>query len=180
VLPMISLLTQANIPSFDASSYISSITNNASALPNISIAISGSSYRALINGADFIAAADNRTTNSTDPAQISGLLQATTYLAGLSGGSWLVGSIYINNFSSVVQLRDGSSGSSVWQFGNSIFQGPASNGLSILNTADYYSNILSEVGAKANAGFDTSITDYWDVPFHISSSTPLTAVVRAL
>ena len=161
MLPMISLLTRANIPGFDASSYISGIANNASTLPNIGIAISGGGYRALMNGAGFIAAADNRTTNSTGSGQIGGLLQATTYLAGLSGGSWLVGSIYINNFSSVVQLRDGSSGSSVWQFGNSIFQGPASSGLSILNTTDYYSNILSEVSAKANAGFDTSITDYW-------------------
>jgi lysophospholipase len=161
VAPMISFLTRANISGFDASSYISGIANNASALPNIGIAISGGGYRALMNGAGFVAAADNRTTNSTNSGQIGGLLQATTYLAGLSGGSWLIGSLYTNNFSSVVQLRDGSSGSSVWQFGNSIFQGPASSGLSILNTADYYSTILSEVTAKANAGFDTSITDYW-------------------
>jgi lysophospholipase len=158
---MISFLTRARIPGFDASSYISGIANNASALPNIAIAISGGGYRALMNGAGFVAAADNRTTNSTNTGQIGGLLQATTYLAGLSGGSWLVGSIYMNNFSSIVQLRDGSSGSSVWQFGNSIFQGPTSSGLSIYNMSDYYSNIISEVTAKAKAGFDTSITDYW-------------------
>ncbi len=159
--PMISFITRVNIPGFDASSYISAIANNASALPNIGIAISGGGYRALMNGAGFIAAADNRTTNSSNAGQIGGLLQSTTYLAGLSGGSWLVGSLYTNNFSSVVQLRDGSRGSSVWQFGNSIFQGPASSGLSILNTADYYSTIFNEVAAKANGGFDTSITDYW-------------------
>lgn len=158
---LISFLTRVNMPEFDASSYILGIANNASALPNIAIAISGGGYRALMNGAGFVAAADNRTTNSTNTGQIGGLFQATTYLAGLSGGSWLVGSIYMNNFSSVVQLRDGSSGSSVWQFGNSIFQGPASSGISIYNTSDYFSNIISEVTAKAKAGFDTSITDYW-------------------
>lgn len=45
--------------------------------------------------------------------------------------------------------------------------------LSILNTADYYSNILSEVNAKANAGFDTSITDYWgrDLSYQLINAT---------
>jgi lysophospholipase len=77
--PMISFLTRANIPGFDASSYISGIANNASALPNIAIAISGGGYRVLMNGAGFVAAADNRTTNSTNTGHIGGLLQAITF-----------------------------------------------------------------------------------------------------
>jgi lysophospholipase len=110
---MTSFLARPNIPGFDASSYINSISNNASALPNIGIAISGGGYRALMNGAGFVAAADNRTTNSTNASQLGGLLQATTYLAGLSGGGWLVGSLFTNNFSSAQDLRDGSSSSCV-------------------------------------------------------------------
>ncbi|EHL00667.1 putative Lysophospholipase 1 [Glarea lozoyensis 74030] len=94
---------------------------------------------------------------------IGGLLQATTYLAGLSGGGWLVTSLYSNNFSSVETLRDGSPDSSVWKFGNSIFEGPNSDGIQILSTADYFRTISDEVSGKADAGlgFNTSITDYW-------------------
>lgn len=158
---MTSWLSRMNISNFDATSYINGIRNNVSALPNIGIAVSGGGYRALMNGAGFLAAADNRTNNATNRGQIGGLLQSATYLAGLSGGGWLVGSIYTNNFSSVQDLRDGSKGSSVWQFGNSIFEGPASDGIQILSTADYYSTIEDEVSSKEDAGFNTSITDYW-------------------
>ncbi|KAL5353023.1 Lysophospholipase 1 [Pseudogymnoascus australis] len=159
--PMKDLLGRANITGFDAAAYIEKHRDNATALPNIGIAVSGGGYRALMNGAGFLAAADSRTVNATGKGGIGGLLQAATYLSGLSGGSWLVGSIYSNNFSSVVTLRDGSPGSSVWQFGNSIFQGPKEDGLSILNTAEYYKNIMNQVDSKKNAGYEVSITDYW-------------------
>ncbi|TVY88919.1 Lysophospholipase [Lachnellula willkommii] len=161
VAPMQAWLSRMNISGFDASSYINGIKDNATALPNIGIAISGGGYRALMNGAGFIAASDNRTNNATNTGQIGGLLQATTYLAGLSGGGWLVGSIYSNNFSSVEDLRDGSKGSSVWQFGNSIFEGPDNDGIQVLSSVDYYHDIVNEVSDKENAGFNVSITDYW-------------------
>jgi lysophospholipase len=157
---MIEWLSRMNISGFDASSYINGVRNNASELPNIGIAVSGGGYRALMNGAGFVAAADNRVDNSTNTGQIGGLLQATTYLAGLSGGGWLVGSIYNNNFSSVTTLRDGSPDSSVWQFGNSIFEGPK-RGAQILSTVDYFSTITDEVQKKRDAGYNASITDYW-------------------
>jgi lysophospholipase len=158
---MTSWLSRMNISNFDATSYMNGIRNNVSALPNIGLAVSGGGYRALMNGAGFLAAADNRTNNATNRGQIGGLLQSATYVAGLSGGGWLVGSIYTNNFSSVQDLRDGSKGSSVWQFGNSIFEGPASNGIQILSTANYFSTIQDEVSSKEDAGYNTSITDYW-------------------
>ncbi|KAH8764532.1 lysophospholipase catalytic domain-containing protein [Hyaloscypha sp. PMI_1271] len=159
--PMTSWLSRMNISNFDATSYMNSIRNNVSALPNIGLAVSGGGYRALMNGAGFLAAADNRTDNATNRGQIGGLLQSATYVAGLSGGGWLVGSIYTNNFSSVQDLRDGSKGSSVWQFGNSIFEGPASDGIQILSTANYFSTIQDEVASKEDNGYNTSITDYW-------------------
>ncbi|KAL3420984.1 lysophospholipase plb1 [Phlyctema vagabunda] len=161
IAPMVSWLSRMNISDFDATSYINSVSGNASTLPNIGIAISGGGYRAMLNGAGFVAAADDRTTNSTNTGQIGGLLQATTYLAGLSGGGWLVGSIYTNNFSSVEALRDGSDGSSIWQFGNSIFEGPETGSIQLLSTVDYFSTIRDQVESKADAGFGTAITDYW-------------------
>lgn len=159
--PMKDLLSRLNISGFDAAAYIDSHKNNATALPNIALAISGGGYRALMNGAGFVAAADSRTENSTQAGGIGGLLQASTYFAGLSGGGWLVGSMFANNFSSVTTLRDGSPGSNVWRFDNSIIEGPADSGLSILNTAAYYSDIVSQVEQKSSAGYNTSITDYW-------------------
>ncbi|KAH6657293.1 lysophospholipase [Truncatella angustata] len=159
--PLTAFLTASNITGFDAESYISSNQGNLTAIPNVAIAVSGGGYRALMNGAGFVAAADNRINGTSEAYGIGGLLQSSTYLAGLSGGGWLVGSIYANNFSTVVQLRDGSPGSSVWAFDSSIFEGPEESGLSILNTAEYWNDIYDQVTAKSNAGFETSITDYW-------------------
>lgn len=150
-----------NISGFDAVSYINGIQSNVSALPNVAIAASGGGYRALMNGAGFLAATDSRTTNATAPGGIGGLLQSATYVAGLSGGGWLVGSIYTNNFSSVETLRDGSPGSSVWQFQNSILEGPNSDGVQLFSSADYWHNLLDEVATKEDSGFNTSLTDYW-------------------
>ncbi|TID07667.1 Lysophospholipase [Colletotrichum higginsianum] len=153
-------LTRANIPNFDAGAYIDRASSSSSRLPNIAIAVSGGGYRALMNGAGFLAAADSRTPNSTSAGGIGGLLQSATYLAGLSGGGWLVGSIFTNNFSTVTDLQRGSQGSSVWKFDRSIFSGPRDSGLSILNTAEYWRDVARQVSAK-DEGFEVSITDYW-------------------
>ncbi len=115
-----------------------------------------------MNGAGALAAFDSRTTNSTSPGHLGGLLQATTYLSGLSGGAWLVGSLFMNNFTGVPTLLSDNT-STVWEFGNSIFTGPATSGLQILSTVQYYDNIYDTVNEKAEAGFNTSITDYWSV-----------------
>ncbi|KAI2626039.1 lysophospholipase catalytic domain-containing protein [Hypomontagnella submonticulosa] len=159
--PMVQFLRNSGLTDFDAAGYVTSHAQNFSIVPNIGIAVSGGGYRALMNGAGFIAAADSRVPGSTDKGGIGGLLQASTYLAGLSGGGWLVGSIFANNFSTVVQLRDGYDGSSLWQFSNSIFQGPKGKGLSIVNTVEYWDDVLDQVDDKRNAGYDASITDYW-------------------
>lgn len=159
--PMMDFLRGSNIDGFDAPAYIESHRTNFTALPNVGIAVSGGGYRAMMNGAGFIAAADLRTPGATDKGGIGGLLQLSTYVAGLSGGGWLVGSIYANNFSTVTALRDGSQGSSVWKLDRSILQGPKEKGLSIVNTASYWDDVHSAVETKADAGYNTTITDYW-------------------
>ncbi|WYZ44069.1 hypothetical protein EsH8_VII_000505 [Colletotrichum jinshuiense] len=160
VEPMREFLVRANISGFDAGAYIDRVRSSATELPNIALAVSGGGYRALMNGAGFLAAADSRTPNSTSAGGIGGLLQSATYLAGLSGGGWLVGSMFTNNFSSVVDLQRGSEGSAVWKFDRSIFQGPKESGLSILNTAEYWRDVARQVDSK-DQGFEVSITDYW-------------------
>ncbi|KAI1090334.1 lysophospholipase catalytic domain-containing protein [Rostrohypoxylon terebratum] len=159
--PLVQFLRRSNLTDYDYAGYITSNSQNFSVVPNIGIAVSGGGYRALMNGAGFVAAADSRVAGSTDSGGIGGLLQSSTYLAGLSGGGWLVGSIFANNFSTVVQLRDGYEGSALWQFSNSIFEGPKSRGISIVNTVEYWDEIMDQVDDKRDAGYDVSITDYW-------------------
>ena len=161
--PLRQFLGRMNITDFDASAYIQANRNNASALPNVAIAFSGGGYRALMNGAGAIAAFDDRTPNATNTGQLGGLLQVSNYVAGLSGGSWLVGSIFINNFTTVGTLQ--ASSGSLWNFERSIFDGPAKKGISPLNTVEYYNQIAKAVKSKSQANFNTSITDYWYVIF---------------
>jgi lysophospholipase len=164
VSAMRNLLGRMNITGLDTNSYIDSVATNVSALPNIAIAGSGGGYRALMNYAGAVAAFDNRTSNSTGTGQLGGLLQASTYLAGLSGGSWLVGSLFMNNFSSVENILSQNtpkSNGGTWQFANSILEGPEESGLSVLNTAEYLKDIYDTVQDKNDAGYETTITDYW-------------------
>jgi lysophospholipase len=154
------LLVRAGIEGFDAGQYIDNHRSNTSALPNIAIAFSGGGYRALLNGAGALAAFDSRTPNATSRGHLGGLLQASTYTAALSGGGWMIGSIYANNFSSVQNILDHTD---IWQFQNSLFEGPPTGDIQILSTADYFRNLEDTVSSKADAAgmFNTSLTDYY-------------------
>lgn len=91
VQPMIDFLKRANIDGFDAEAYINKVASGVKDLPNVAIAASGGGYRALMNGAGFVAAADSRTQGSTGRGGIGGLLQASTYLyapPGSKPSSW--------------------------------------------------------------------------------------------
>ena len=154
------LLGRLNITGFDVATYFSKHAKNMSNLPNVAIAASGGGYRACLNGGGAIQAFDSREENSTLPGHLGGLLQSATYLAGLSGGGWLVGSIYVNNFTTISSLLDENT-SSVWEFENSIFEGPATSSSQVFSSAEYFANIESDVSDKSDAGFNTSITDYW-------------------
>ena len=112
--PMQDFLGRMKIPNFDAISYIKNHASNVSMLPNVALAFSGGGYRALLSGGGALKAFDSRTTNATGAGQLGGLLQSTTYVAGLSGGSWLVGSMFLNNFSSIEALQQETQGS-LWE-----------------------------------------------------------------
>ncbi|SMN18907.1 similar to Saccharomyces cerevisiae YOL011W PLB3 Phospholipase B (lysophospholipase) involved in phospholipid metabolism [Maudiozyma saulgeensis] len=74
-------------------------------VPKIGIAISGGGYRSMLTGAGILSAMDDRTINSTVNG-LGGLLQSTSYIAGVSGGNWLVGSLAWNNWTSVQSIID--------------------------------------------------------------------------
>jgi lysophospholipase len=119
------VLSRANISDIDTDSYINNLTSAGTGLPRVAIAISGGGYRALMNGAGALAAFDNRSTNATEAGHLGGLLQSATYLSGLSGGSWLVGSLYVQNFTTVESIIFSTQGflSTLWQFDESILDG---------------------------------------------------------
>ena len=74
----------------------------------------------MLSGAGAIAAFDSR---STSPTPLGGLLQSSTYLAGLSGGSWLVGTIYTQNYTSVQDILNNDGPDSIWNLENSVATG---------------------------------------------------------
>jgi lysophospholipase len=105
---MVDLLQRVGIKDSDVKQYFGTHKGNYSALPNVAIAFLGGGYRAMLNGAGVLAAFDSRTSNSTSAGHLGGLLQSSTYVSALSGGGWLIGSIFANNFTSVEAIiREG-------------------------------------------------------------------------
>ena len=153
---MKTFLNRVNITGFDAGQYLDGLTGTAN-VPTVAISVSGGGYRAMLNGAGAIKAWDERTPGATDAGNLGGLLQSATYITGLSGGSWLLGSIYVNNFTQIDTLA---SGENTWNLDNDLFQGPPKQ-WDPLSTVQYWSEIHDAVMAKQKAGFRVSITDIW-------------------
>ncbi|PWY92825.1 lysophospholipase Plb3 [Aspergillus heteromorphus CBS 117.55] len=145
---------------FDAVSYLTDHASNISNIPNVGIAVSGGGYRSLTTGGGALKAFDSRTKDANQPGHLGGLLQSATYLSGLSGGGWLVGSIYLNNFTTISDLQTYREGQ-VWQFQHSIMKGPKLEGLQSWDTVQYYRDLAKAVAGKKAAGFNISLTDYW-------------------
>ncbi|KAK9451588.1 lysophospholipase catalytic domain-containing protein [Limtongia smithiae] len=146
---IIEYLDRLNLTDFNATDFLKN-TNLT-----IGIAFSGGGYRAMLSGAGFMAAFDDRTPGATDENHVGGLLQSATYMAGLSGGSWLVGSVAINNFPTIVDLQ---ADEDVWDISSSIFN---PGGWEVWDTAEYYAELVEDVDSKKDAGFNTSLTDLW-------------------
>ncbi|KAI3406907.2 hypothetical protein KGF56_000199 [Candida oxycetoniae] len=149
-------LNHANMTDIDVDAYAK---GNRSI--HIGLAFSGGGYRAMLNGAGQLSALDSRTRNNDFNEQnssisgLGGLLDATTYIAGLSGGSWLVGSIVMNNFTSVQQIVDQNK---IWDLTRSIFNYGKFN---IKKSYKYYKGISDDIEAKRKAGFELTLTDTW-------------------
>lgn len=104
-------LGRADMQDFDANSFIDSYS------PTVALAFSGGGYRAMLSGAGAVKAMDIRTPGANGRGQVGGLLQSATYFSGLSGGSWLLGSVFLNNFTTIADLQ---ASKDVWDFTNSI------------------------------------------------------------
>lgn len=147
-LNLASYLHSVELEDFDVSSFL----NEAS--PTIGLAFSGGGYRALLIGAGEYAALDART-NISQGVGLGGILQSSSYISGLSGGAWLVGSVVCNNLISIDELIHNNT---LWQTTNSILNYFDDN---IVDQLLMWIDIGEQVRSKQDAGFSISITDVW-------------------
>ncbi|TFK49593.1 lysophospholipase [Heliocybe sulcata] len=134
---------------------------NTSALPTIAIAVSGGGYRAAMFGAGVMNAFDGRNESAAE-AGTGGLLQATSYMAGLSGGSWLVYSLAQANFPTIEELVLGPPNPEITGYGGwttslgTLTLDPSANGT--LNY-EYMNQTTAAITGKYDAGYPVSIVD---------------------
>jgi lysophospholipase len=141
--------TQAPLPD-----YVSAILGSGSApwshTPTLGIAVSGGGYRAAIFGAGAMNALDGRNATSQG-AGTGGLLQAASYVSGLSGGSWLVGSLAQADFPMLGDLVKG------W---NAKFD-PLQPTKDATKDAGFFQALVAEIRGKHDVGFQISFADIW-------------------
>ncbi|ODV81899.1 lysophospholipase precursor [Suhomyces tanzawaensis NRRL Y-17324] len=139
-------LKAANMSDFDVDSFL------ADKHINIALTFSGGGLRAMYCGAGQLNALDLR---SSGNSPLKGILQASTYVAGLSGGSWLVGSLALQNFQSVEDIL---SQGKLWDSSGSVIRPYRFN---VVENTLQFTRIGFDILAKQAAFFLTSITDIW-------------------
>ncbi|KAA1474012.1 phospholipase B [Dentipellis sp. KUC8613] len=139
--------------------------------PKISISVSGGGYRAAQYGAGVMSAIDARN-DSAKAAGTGGLLQVASYWSGLSGGSWLTGSLYMNDWPKVEDMVFGGNGLSGWMLDLALATPDGPNIFNDENSA-WYGSLIQSVVAKGKVGLDTSLTDTWArmIAYHFLNGT---------
>lgn len=119
---------------------------STSNLPTVGLTVSGGGDRSLLTGAGVVQGLDARDSN----IGTSGVYQALTYQAGLSGGGWLLSSIAGNNYPTITNLK-----TNLYEPGlQSSLLVPAN-----LLVAAAYTQITADVAAKQAAGYDVTLVD---------------------
>ncbi|EIW76500.1 hypothetical protein CONPUDRAFT_111484 [Coniophora puteana RWD-64-598 SS2] len=162
-------------------SYVSEILNgtgSAQDLPTLGIASSGGGYRAAFFGAGTLNALDARNSSSAS-AGLGGLLQSATYIAGLSGGSWLLSSLVQANFPMIQELVFGptqntSNTQNSWG-GWMADMGLSEPSDSLLTNGEYIDGLLNEFKGKQSAGWPVTFVDLWarTLARHFSNGTTM-------
>lgn len=120
--------------------------------PVIALTSSGGGYRAMLSGAGVVKAFDGREIVKTG---VSGLYQALTYEAGLSGGSWLLSSISANDYPKISSLQK-----NLWE--EALESSLLVPSILVSSQKDpIYSTVEANVKAKQDAGFEPTIIDPW-------------------
>ncbi|KAG7191920.1 Lysophospholipase 1 [Scheffersomyces spartinae] len=151
---LVEFLDLCNMKGFNASAFVSNISISRNL--TIALAVSGGSYRTQFVGAGNLLATDNR----YDRAKLDGLgglMQASTYVTSLSGGSWLVGSLACNDWIPVNKIVDGTY--KLWDV-STTFLAPRGL-LNVLGNTITYADMILAIKSKLFAGFATSFVDVW-------------------
>lgn len=72
--------------------------------PTIGLAVSGGGFRSMLTGAGILGALDSRTPGSI--GQLGGILQSSAYIAGISGGLWIVVNNLLNDGTPIFESID--------------------------------------------------------------------------
>lgn len=120
--------------------------------PVIALTSSGGGYRAQLTGGGVVKGLDGRELPKTG---VSGVYQALTYHAGLSGGSWLLSSIAGNDYPTVSSLQ-----ANLWgpALQNSLLVPPV---LLSAGARPAYLAVAADIQAKVATGYAASIIDPW-------------------
>lgn len=169
---LVHYLNNVDLKGLDAQQFIANSTQNIT----IAVALTGGNYRAMLVGAGQYAALDNRTENAYKIG-LGGIMQSSTYIGALSGGTYLLGSLAIQNWPSVEET--------VLQNPNDIWNLTASNQLinttglasivwpvvtdnlwGALTHARHWINsdgtgISQDLNNKRDAGYPVTLIDAW-------------------
>ncbi|KAJ3179538.1 Lysophospholipase 1 [Gaertneriomyces sp. JEL0708] len=151
---------------------LSNVTFMENRPPKVAIAVSGGGYRAMLFGASILNALDARNDTAVNDIKTGGVLQTSTYIAGLSGGSWLLASLYLNSFPNI------NTGTMfpIWNLETNLLQ-PAGTGLTNLaGNIRQYSDVADQVNDKHDEGFNVTITDFWSrlLSIHLTQDASIT------
>ncbi|PPQ70690.1 hypothetical protein CVT24_000172 [Panaeolus cyanescens] len=156
----------------DGSAIEYNLDNITTPFPKVGIALPGGGLRAAQFAAAALAALDGRNATAKN-AGTGGLLQVASYISGLSGGSWTIGSLVFNDFPLIHDLVFGTENESDgWLLDIPLVTPDGDDVLSSSNQA-FYGSILQSVISKAKAGIDTSMTDPWSrmISYHFLNQT---------
>lgn len=144
--------------SLDPSEYEGLVTSNGSVDDHVKLGLtfSGGGFRAMLCGAGQLAAVDNLTKGAFENG-LGGLLQASTYLAGLSGGNWLIGSLALNNWTNVEAI---SHSKDLWQIQRPLYESGTKKHHWRLTYRNWKQWIF-DLKMKIKAGFRVTVVDVW-------------------
>jgi len=136
--------------------------NTQSLTPRIGLSVSGGGYRAAIFGLSVLHALDGRN-DSSNAAGLGGILQSSLYMAGLSGGSWALGSLAQANFPTIPEVFFGPAknvSGDADSVGNGVWGGWNADIDIIPTNLTFVFDLLGGLESKARE-FPISFTDIW-------------------
>ena len=147
-------LERLGMANFDYCTFVEKLSaTNYVNVPTLGLAISGGGYASGFTATAAMRALDNRLPAANEQ-KTGGLLQAMTYISGLSGGSFPTLSFAANNFPTADEIVQ------IWQ--------PEYTRFNVNETTQYAAtnaDIFGEIAQKAEAGFSIGMPDYFGIGF---------------